>query len=175
MMADQVSVYISIGSNIDRERYMRASLDALAGWFGEIEVSPVYESEAVGFDGSPFLNLVVGIKTHLSVGELSKHFKQLEAENGRRRDAPKFSARTLDLDILTYGEAVGRMDGVELPRGEILRNAFVLRPLADIAPNVKHPVCRKRYFELWQAYNTGQKLWPVDFNWQGRAISKAVC
>ena len=174
-MADQVSVYISIGSNIDRERYVRASLDALAGWFGEIEVSPVYESEAVGFDGSPFLNLVVGIKTHLSVGELSKHFKQLEAENGRRRDAPKFSARTLDLDILTYGEAVGRMDGVELPRGEILRNAFVLRPLADIAPNVKHPVFRKRYLELWQAYNTGQKLWPVDFNWQGRVISKAVC
>ncbi|SOB76804.1 2-amino-4-hydroxy-6-hydroxymethyldihydropteridinediphosphokinase [Marinobacter sp. LV10R510-11A] len=174
-MPNQVPVYISIGTNIDRERYVRAALDALAGWFGELGISPVYESEAVGFDGSPFLNLVVGVKTSLSVGELSRQFKQLEAENGRRPEAPKFSARTLDLDILTYGEAVGRMDGVELPRSEILNNAFVLRPLADLVPTVKHPVCRKSYLELWQNYNTGQKLWPVDFNWQGRIISQAIC
>ncbi|MGO1692619.1 MAG: 2-amino-4-hydroxy-6-hydroxymethyldihydropteridine diphosphokinase [Marinobacter sp.] len=173
-MPDQIPVYISIGSNIDRERYVRAALDALARWFGELGISPVYESEAVGFDGSPFLNLVVSVKTSLSVGELSRQFKQLEAENGRHPEAPKFSARTLDLDILTYGEAVGRMDGVELPRNEILKNAFVLRPLADLAPTVKHPVCRKSYLELWRAYSTGQKLWPVDFNWQGRAISQAV-
>ncbi|WP_298452759.1 2-amino-4-hydroxy-6-hydroxymethyldihydropteridine diphosphokinase [uncultured Marinobacter sp.] len=174
-MPDQVPVYISVGSNIDRERYVKAALDALAGWFGELEISPVYESEAVGFDGSPFLNLVVGVKTNLAVGELSQHFKQLEADNGRRPDAPKFSARTLDLDILTYGEAVGCLDGVELPRSEILKNAFVLRPLADVAPGVKHPICRKSYLELWQAYNTDQKLWPVNFSWQGRVISTAVC
>lgn len=173
-MPGQVPVYISIGSNIDRERYVLTALDALTGWFGELNISPVYESEAVGFDGSPFLNLVVGIRTSLSVGELSRQFKQLEADNGRRPDAPKFSARTLDLDILTYGEAVGRMDGVELPRNEILKNAFVLRPLADLAPDVKHPVCRKSYRELWQAYSTGQKLWPVNFNWQGQVISQAV-
>ena len=174
-MPDQVPVYISIGSNIDRERYVVAALDALVGWFGELDISPVYESEAVGFDGSPFLNLVVGVKTNLSVGELSQHFKLLEAENGRRKEAPKFSARTLDLDILTYGEAVGRLDGVELPRAEILKNACVLRPLSDVAPAVKHPVCRKTYLELWQMYNTDQKLWPVNFSWQGRVISKAVC
>ncbi|RBW51080.1 2-amino-4-hydroxy-6-hydroxymethyldihydropteridine diphosphokinase [Marinobacter sp. F3R11] len=173
-MVDQVPVYISIGSNVDRERYVRAALDALASWFDKLEISPVYESEAVGFDGSPFLNLVVGIRTNLSVGALSRRFKQLEAENGRLRDAPKFSARTLDLDILTYGEAVGQMDGVELPRGEILKNAFVLRPLADIAPAVKHPVCRKSYLELWQAYHADQKLWPIDFSWQERVISTAV-
>lgn len=173
-MSGQVSVYISIGSNIDRERYVNAALDALAGWFENMQVSPVYESEAVGFNGSPFLNLVVGIKTSLSVGELSRAFKQLESDNGRRPGALKFSARTLDLDILTYGEAVGQMHGVELPRGEILRNAFVLRPLADIAPDVKHPTCQKSYRELWQAYSTDQKLWPVDFSWQGRVISHAV-
>lgn len=173
-MPDQIPVYISIGSNIDRERYVHAALDALTGWFGELDISPVYESEAVGFDGSPFLNLVVGVKTSQSVGELSRQFKQLEAENGRRPEALKFSARTLDLDILTYGEAVGRMDGVELPRAEILKNAFVLRPLADLAPTVKHPVCRKSYLELWQTYSAVQRLWPVDFNWQGRLISQAV-
>lgn len=174
-MADPVQVYIGIGSNVDRERHVTAALNALAGWFGELAISPVYESEAVGFDGSPFLNLVVGITTSQSVGALSTRFKQLELENGRRPQAPKFSARTLDLDILLYGNTVGRVDGVELPRSEILKNAFVLRPLADLAPSLKHPVCGKSYGKLWQAYNTDQRLWPVKFCWQGREISKAVC
>lgn len=173
-MAGAVRVYISIGSNVDRERYVIAALDALAAWFGELIISPVYDSEAVGFDGSPFLNLVVGVDTGLPVAELSRRFKQLEAENGRRRDVPKFSARTLDLDILTYGDTVGLVDGVELPRSEILKNAFVLRPLADIAPEEVHPVCAKSYGQLWREYSTGQKLWPVDFNWQGRQISNAA-
>jgi len=173
-MAGAVRVYISIGSNVDRVRYVTAALDALSAWFGELLVSPVYNSEAVGFDGSPFLNLVVGVDTELPVAELSRRFKQLEAENGRRRDVPKFSARTLDLDILTYGDAVGSIDGVELPRGEILKNAFVLRPLADIAPEEVHPVCGKFYGLLWREYCTGQKLWPVDFNWQGKQISNAA-
>lgn len=173
-MTGKVQVYISIGSNVDRERYVSAALDALDHWFGDIEISPVYESESVGFDGSPFLNLVVGIKTELSVGELSRRFKQLEADNGRRQDAPRFSARTLDLDILTYGNEIGRVSGVELPRGEIMKNAFVLWPLTDIAPNERHPVCGKSYGELWQAYNTDQKLWPVDFHWQGRQISRTA-
>ncbi|KMQ73443.1 2-amino-4-hydroxy-6-hydroxymethyldihydropteridine diphosphokinase [Marinobacter subterrani] len=173
-MAGVARVYISIGSNVDRERYVTAALDALAAWFQKLTISPVYDSEAVGFDGSPFLNLVVGVDTDLSVAELSRRFKQLEADNGRRRDVPKFSARTLDLDILTYGDAVGRVDGVELPRGEILKNAFVLRPLADIAPDDVHPVCGKAYGQLWREYSTGQKLRPVDFNWQGRQISSSA-
>ncbi|WP_336367340.1 2-amino-4-hydroxy-6-hydroxymethyldihydropteridine diphosphokinase [Marinobacter sp. C2H3] len=173
-MAQSVRVYLSIGSNIDRKRHVSGALDALADAFGELEISPVYESEAVGFDGSPFYNLVVGIETDLAVGELSRRFKQLEAEHGRRRDVPKFSARTLDVDILTYGDAVGEIDGVELPRGEILKNAFVLRPLADVAPDRRHPRCRQTYEALWQAHRSGQKLWPVDFHWRGRQISAAV-
>ncbi len=167
-------VYISIGSNIERERYITAALDALGVWFDGMLVSSVYESESVGFDGSPFYNLVVGVDTSLAVAELSARFKQLEADNGRRQGAPKFSARTLDLDILTYDDEVGRVDGVELPRGEILKNAFVLRPLAEIAPSDVHPVCGKPYGELWQAYNHDQKLWPVDYTWQGRRISRAA-
>lgn len=167
-------VYISVGSNIDREHYITAALDALAACFGDLDISSVYESEAVGFDGEPFFNLVVGVDTHLSVAELSKKFKQLEADNGRRRDVPKFSARTLDLDILTYDDCVGEVDGVELPRGEILKNAFVLLPLAEIAPERRHPVAGKTYRELWQAYATDQKLWPVDFQWRGRKISSGA-
>ena len=102
-------VYISIGSNIERYRHVSAALDALAGWFGELAISPVYESESVGFDGSDFLNLVVGVDTDMSVGELSRRFKKLEADNGRKASAPKFSPRTLDLDILTWGDAAGTL------------------------------------------------------------------
>src|SRR5690554_461552 len=167
-------VYISIGTNIERYRHVTAALDALAGWFGELKISPVYESESVGFDGSDFLNLVVGIDTEVSVGELSRRFKQLEADHGRTRSAPKFSPRTLDLDILTYDDSVGLVDGVELPRAEILKNAFVLRPLADIAGPEKHPVCLRSYQQLWHDYQRDQKLWPVGFSWQGRQISRAV-
>lgn len=173
-MSMAVRVYISIGSNMDRDRHVTAALDALSAWFGELIISPVYNSESVGFDGSPFLNLVVGVDTALPVAELSRRFKQLESDNGRRRDVPKFSARTLDLDILTYGDAVGSIDGVELPRGEILSNAFVLRPLADIAPEEAHPVFAKSYGLLWREYSIDQKLWPVDFTWQGRQISIAA-
>lgn len=167
-------VYISIGSNIERQKHVLAALDALQGWFGELMLSPVYESEAVGFEGAPFLNLVVGVDTTLTVAQLSARFKQLEADNGRRRDVPKFSGRTLDLDILTYGDQAGRVDGVELPRGEILKNAFVLKPLADIAPHDRHPVNGQMYAELWQSYDRDQKLWPIDFIWQDRVISRAV-
>lgn len=167
-------VYISIGSNIERYRHVTTALDALETWFGELVISPVYESESVGFEGSDFLNLVVGIDTELTVGELSRRFKQLEADNGRTRSAPKFSARTLDLDILTYNDTAGMVDGIELPRAEILNNAFVLRPLADIAGDELHPVCRQPYRKLWQSYNRDQKLWPVNFTWQGRQVSRAI-
>lgn len=166
-------VYISIGSNIEREHHVVAALEALAGWFGELDISPVYESEAVGFDGDNFYNLVVGVDTGWSVAELSRHFKQLEADNGRRRDVPKFSGRTLDLDILTWGGATGEVDGVNLPRAEIMTNAFVLRPLADIAPAELHPGCGRSYEELWRDYRADQKLWPVDFQWRGQWISRA--
>lgn len=170
-MTTSVEVYISIGSNIDREHYITAALDALAEQFGELVVSSVYESEAVGFDGEPFFNLVVAIRTDCSVAQLSRLFKRIEADNGRRRDVPKFSSRTLDLDILTYGDSVGTIDGVELPRGEILKNAFVLLPLAEIAPDQRHPLTGETYRQLWQAYDRDQKLWVVPFQWRGEAIS----
>lgn len=170
-MTGAVEVLVSIGSNVDRERYVSAALDALSEAFGELRISSVYESEAVGFNGSPFFNLVVALYTDDPVATLSRRFKQIEADNGRRRDAPKFSARTLDLDILTYGDAAGIIDGVELPRGEILHNAFVLWPMAEIAPERAHPLNGQTYQALWQAYDRDQKLWVVPFQWRGQTIS----
>ncbi|WP_323845682.1 2-amino-4-hydroxy-6-hydroxymethyldihydropteridine diphosphokinase [Microbulbifer magnicolonia] len=162
-------VFLSLGSNIDRERHIRAGLDALAQQFGELQVSRVFESVAVGFDGDNFYNLVVGIHTDLPVGQLALRLREIEDANGRLRAGPKFSARTLDIDILTYDDLTGTVDGVKLPRGEILRNAFVLLPLAELAPEVVHPVEGKTYRQLWDGYDqASQKLWPVDFDWPGQ-------
>lgn len=118
-------------------------------------------------DGSPFFNLVVGVHTEQSVAELSRCLKAIELANGRKPGAPRFSPRTLDLDMLTYGNMDRPVDGVELPRPEILYNAFVLRPLSELAGDQRHPVDGRTYRELWLAYDRDQKLWPADFHWPG--------
>ncbi|WP_444938272.1 2-amino-4-hydroxy-6-hydroxymethyldihydropteridine diphosphokinase [Microbulbifer sp. JMSA002] len=159
-------VYLSLGSNINRAQYIRAALDALTGQFGDLEVSQVFESEAVGFPGDNFYNLVVGLQTDLPVRQLALCLRGIEDANGRLRSGPKFSARTLDIDILTYDQLTGTIDGVKLPRGEIVKNAFVLQPLAEIAPEVLHPIEQKTYRQLWNEYDqASQKLWPVEFIW----------
>ena len=160
------TVYLSLGSNIDRERNLCAGLDALVAAFGDLRMSQVYESEAVGFDGDNFYNLVAAIETDLSVGELALQLRNIEDANGRVRSGPKFSARTLDIDILTYDDLSGEVDGVKLPRGEILKNAFVLLPFSELAPDTEHPVERKTYQQLWDDYDqVSQKLWSVIFDW----------
>lgn len=168
------TVYVSIGSNIDRERHITQALDALALHFGELVLSSIYESEAVGFDGDPFYNLVAKFETPLSVAELAPLLREIETQNGRLRGTVKFSARTLDIDILTFNDAVGEVDGVKLPRAEIEHNAFVLLPLAEIAPDALHPVTGASYRAMWAAYEKVQALWPVDFVWREQAISFAA-
>ncbi len=167
-------VYLSIGSNIDRELHVRAALDALTKEFGQLLISPVYESESVGFTGDNFFNLVVGFDTILEVRELATLMRAVEYANARRRTGVRFGPRTLDIDILTYGDCCVDVDDVELPRDEILKNAFVLIPLADIAGKQRHPVLKKTYRELAEQFDNGQqKLWPVNFVWQGKQISRA--
>ncbi|SHF70464.1 2-amino-4-hydroxy-6-hydroxymethyldihydropteridinediphosphokinase [Microbulbifer donghaiensis] len=159
-------VFLSLGSNIDRAQHIRAGLNALAQQFGGLQVSRVFESVAVGFEGDNFYNLVVGIHTDLPVGQLALRLREIEDANGRLRAGPKFSARTLDIDILTYDDLTGTIDGVKLPRAEILKNAFVLLPLAELAADAVHPVAGKTYRQLWDEYDqASQKLWPVAFDW----------
>lgn len=166
-------ITVSIGSNIERERHVRACLDALAADFRGLVVSRVFESEPVGFeDGRNFYNLVAAFDSEASVGALQAWCKRLEFANGRRADSPKFSPRTLDVDLLTVGELTGEHDGVMLPRDEITRHAFVLQPLAELLPTARHPESGETYAELWRAFDAGeQRLWPVAFTWAGREIS----
>ncbi|WP_355659780.1 2-amino-4-hydroxy-6-hydroxymethyldihydropteridine diphosphokinase [Halomonas salifodinae] len=166
-------VTASIGSNIDRDHHVQRCLDALAEAFGELEISRVFDSEPVGFeDGRNFYNLVVAFESDASVGELQAWCKRLEFAHGRRKDSPKFSPRTLDIDLLTVGELTGVQDGVALPRDEILHHAFVLWPLAELLPEARHPLDGRRYDELWAAFDKrDQSLRPVDFTWRGKRIS----
>ncbi|MEQ8514080.1 MAG: 2-amino-4-hydroxy-6-hydroxymethyldihydropteridine diphosphokinase [Chromatocurvus sp.] len=166
-----VNVFLGLGSNMHRERYIGVGLDALAEMFGALHTSSLYDGDAIGFAGDPFLNLVVRIETGLPVGALARQLRQLEFAHGRPVNASRNSPRQLDIDILTYDDRVGVVDGVVLPRPEILTNAFVLRPLAELAPRERHPVVGETYAALWDAYDqAAQALRPVAFAWRGRAL-----
>jgi 2-amino-4-hydroxy-6-hydroxymethyldihydropteridine diphosphokinase len=141
--------WISVGSNVDRARSIRGAVADLRRHFGPLVISPVYETEAVGFEGQAFYNLVIGLDTALGVAAINRTLRDIEDAHGRVRGPNKFAPRTLDLDLLTWGGAAGTIDGYELPRDEILKYAFVLAPLADVAPQERHPADGRTYAELW--------------------------
>lgn len=145
-------VWISIGSNIDAEANVRAAVEAMRDAFGELTLSPVYRTAAVGFDGPPFLNLVAGFETTMSAEAVLGLLSAIENRLGRLRGAERFDSRTMDLDLLTYGDQAMEAAGHELPRDEILKHAFVLRPLAEVSPDERHPVDGRTYRELWRDF-----------------------
>ncbi|MGD0959463.1 MAG: 2-amino-4-hydroxy-6-hydroxymethyldihydropteridine diphosphokinase [Methylomonas sp.] len=145
--------YISIGGNIDKDLHIPAGLKALERLFGKLFVSSVYESEPVGFSGDPFYNLVVGFDTDFSIMEIIKHLRQIESANGRIRNGQKFSGHTLDLDLILYGNQIVDNDDVQIPRKDIENYAFVLEPLAEIAPGLEHPVRSISFEKLWNKFN----------------------
>jgi len=159
-------IYISIGSNIDRDRSIRGGVGDLGERFGQLTLSSVYESEAVGFDGDNFYNLVAAFDTDMDVQEVAAHLREIEDRHGRVRSGPRFSSRTLDIDLLLYDDLILETPGLSIPRDEITKNAFVLWPLAELAPKAVHPVLKRSYGELWEAFDKDkQPLWPVTFNW----------
>ncbi|MDD2724962.1 MAG: 2-amino-4-hydroxy-6-hydroxymethyldihydropteridine diphosphokinase [Methylovulum sp.] len=143
--------FISIGSNIDRKKNIAAGLAALQQTFGGLLVSSVYEAEPVGFSGDTFYNLVVGFDSALNAKTVAQQLRQIEFSQGRPPDSKKFTARTLDLDLLLFGDEIVDDGGLQIPRVDIEKYAFVLEPLAEIAPLLKHPVSHKSYAQLWEA------------------------
>jgi 2-amino-4-hydroxy-6-hydroxymethyldihydropteridine diphosphokinase len=143
---------LSLGSNEQPERYLRAAVDELRARFGAVVVSPVYRTPAVGFEGPDFLNCAAAIRSDLEPQALNDWLHALEDRHGRRRDVPRFSSRTLDVDIVYLDDRVMRGEGnLQLPRPE-LKHAFVLKPLADIAPCFVDPVQGRTLAALWAAH-----------------------
>jgi 2-amino-4-hydroxy-6-hydroxymethyldihydropteridine diphosphokinase len=157
-------VYISLGSNIDREALTRAGVSALQSQYGELLLSSVYESEAVGFDGENFYNMVIALKTSDDVHQVVQTLRRIEDEHGRDRTGPRFSSRTLDLDLLLYDNLILDEEKLQIPRDEILLRAFVLWPMAELAPKLVHPQVNKTYGELWADFDKNrEKLEPIEF------------
>lgn len=159
-------VYLSLGSNIDAEKNLTAAIKALKEKYGSLRISTIYESEAIGFDGANFLNCVLCLHYEESIEVLIKELKKMEDELGRVRSGPKFSSRTIDMDIILFGDFKGEFSGVKIPRNEISENAYVLLPLMELAPDLIDPVSGKTMQALWQNASSAmkqQKLWPAQF------------
>ena len=144
--------YLGLGSNVEPKRHLRAGIEMLQDHFLDVTCSPVYRSASVGFDGRDFLNLVVRVCTDQPPLQVKATLNDIEDRHGRRRNVPKFSDRTLDIDLLLYDDRVLDHADLVLPRREILKYAHVLRPLADLAPDLCHPGSEDTYSDLWKRH-----------------------
>lgn len=159
-------VFVGIGSNIERERSIRAGVADLRKQFADLQLSSVYESDAVGFDGDAFYNLVAAFNTDDTVEQVVATLAEIEDRHGRVRNGERFAARTLDLDLLLFGDEVISKENYHVPRDEIPRYAFVLWPLAEMAPTTVHPEMGETYAALWEKFDKrNQALRPIPFKW----------
>lgn len=161
-------VYVGVGSNIEPEHHIGLGLTALVDRFGSLRASPAYRSVPVGFEGADFINLVLELHSELEPHALTQALHDIEAVCGRRRDGVRFAPRVLDLDLLMVGQ-LQTPPGSQpnLPRDEILRYAFVLRPLAELAPELHHPVAGQSMRTLWEHHRDSidrGDLRPVSLN-----------
>ena len=155
-------IFVGLGSNIERDKNIKAGLTALEKRFGHLVISSIYESEAYGFEGDNFYNLVAGFTCDLSLADLVNELKQIEMDYGRRREAERFKSRTLDLDLLLFDDLVLHNEEYDLPRKDIEEYAFVLCPLAEIAGNRIHPGKGQTYQVMWNKFDKERhKIWKV--------------
>lgn len=155
------TVLLSLGSNLQPQQHLHAAVEALRARFGAISVSPAYRTAAVGFDGPAFLNNAVAIETELPLEALDRWLHALEDAHGRDRSGPRFSDRTLDIDVVFYGDLIVEGPGhLRIPRPE-LKHAFVIKPLADIAPEFVDPVSRLTLAALWRAHAQHDEVFEI--------------
>lgn len=156
-------VYVAVGSNIDPQANLKMALTALKRRIGPFTTSRAYRNASQGFEGPEFINLVIGFETELTLTEVLSVLQAVEALCGRPRKAPRFAPRTLDLDLLLYGDMVCATPAVTLPRPDLVKRAYMLGPLAEIAPGRMHPTLKQSIGDLWKEFaQTDHKLEPVE-------------
>jgi 2-amino-4-hydroxy-6-hydroxymethyldihydropteridine diphosphokinase len=112
-----------------------------------------HETRPIEFSGDPFLNLVAGFDSALELEELVDTLRDVEARNARQGAEKRYGPRILDIDILDYGDMIGDEDPIELPRDEIMRQAYPLLSLAELAPNARHPAPGECYADMCTRLN----------------------
>jgi 2-amino-4-hydroxy-6-hydroxymethyldihydropteridine diphosphokinase len=148
-------VFVAAGSNVAPHEHMALATCELAKAFPDVRFSPWYQNRAAGFEGADFINLVAAFTTELGVDELLVVLRSIETHCGRPREAPRWAPRTMDLDVLLYGDLICRRSDLTLPRPDLLVRAYMLGPLADLAPNLVHPSAGVTIGELWRHFDQG--------------------
>ena len=150
-----VDVFVAAGSNVDPSTNLARALQALEAAYGELTISPLYRNAAVGFAGEDFVNAVIGFRTDEPVQRVRSRLQEIEAACGRPPSAPKWAPRSMDLDILLYGDEISDETGLLLPRPDLARRPYMLKPMADIAPERVHPTLKRTMRELWSSLDDG--------------------
>ncbi len=151
--ARPVTLLVAAGSNVDPERNLRTAIDLLAARYPGLRCSRAWRNPAVGFAGEDFVNLALAFTTTDDVHEVIRHLQAAEAACGRERNAPKWAPRSMDLDILLYGDTVLEEPGLTLPRPDLVRRPYMLGPAAELEPGLRHPTDGRTLAELWAAFD----------------------
>lgn len=162
------TVYLGLGSNQAPRRNLRLAIRELESRYGELAISTVYRSAAVGFDGKDFLNLVVSLQSKDSPLAICGEIELIHNLAGRVRGSDKWESRPLDIDLLLYSDLIIDERPVRVPRDDILEYSFVLRPLAELAPDQVHPATGKTMLEHWQEFDVTShplEAKSVDYLW----------
>lgn len=157
-----VRVYVAAGSNVEPEKHLeRAAAEIVHSW-PDAQFSQAYRNVAVGFEGPDFINLVTGFTTAQPLDAVMARLRAIETQCGRPRYAPKWASRTMDLDVLLFGDRVEKTTEYTLPRPDLLKRPYMLGPLAEIAPHVIHPTEGRTIGELWKHFDRdGHQMSPV--------------
>ena len=148
------TVYVGLGSNIEPEANLHLGIAELRRRYGNVDVSAVFRSRAVGFEGDDFLNLVARFESESEPAEICEAITAIHNLTGRERHGGKWESRPLDIDLLLYNDRV--MDEPRVPREDVLEYSFVLRPLAELAPDLVHPVTGRTMLEHWQEFDASR-------------------
>jgi 2-amino-4-hydroxy-6-hydroxymethyldihydropteridine diphosphokinase len=160
------TVLVAAGSNVEPAANLRRALDSLAARYPALRTSAAYRNRAVGFEGEDFVNLVLALDTDDDVHAVIGRLHEAEALCGRERLAPKWAPRSMDLDILLYGDRVCEELGLVLPRPDLVRRAYMLGPAAEVAPGMRHPTLGATLAELWSRFpREAHALERVDIGW----------